>query len=178
MTKHPESSLLSNGHVTLRALEPSDVDQILEWENDTRAWTTTSTAAPYSRRIIEEYVITYDTDIYASRQLRLMIDVDGTTVGAIDLYEFDPISRRAGLGIVIDPAFRGKGLGAETISILARYASNRLGLHQIWAIVSEKNESSRQMLETAGFKISGRIKSWIRIGSSYEDAYFFQLIIP
>ncbi len=178
MTDQSDSSLLSNGHLTLRALETSDIDRILEWENDTRAWTTTSTAAPYSRRIIEEYVMTYDTDIFASRQLRLMIDEGATTVGTIDLYEFDPISRRAGLGIVIDTQFRGRGLGAEAIGILVRYCSYRLGLHQIWAIVSENNPASRQMLETAGFKISGRMKSWIRVGSGYEDAYFFQLIIP
>ena len=40
------SQLLSNDTVTLRALEPTDLDTLYRWENDTALWTVSDTAAP------------------------------------------------------------------------------------------------------------------------------------
>ena len=35
-------------------------------------------------------------------QLRLILDVDGDPVGAVDLFDYDPYTKRAGVGIVIE----------------------------------------------------------------------------
>lgn len=56
--------------ITLRALEPVDVDTLYRWENDTRIWEAGSTLAPFSRKQLWDYIDTYDGDIYAARQLR------------------------------------------------------------------------------------------------------------
>ena len=176
MNSYPD--LLSDGIIQLRALEPSDIDTLLRWENDSRAWASSTTAAPFSRHIIEQYVLAYDTDVFASRQLRLMIVDHGHTAGAIDLFEFDPVNRRAGIGIVIDPSMRGRGIATGAIALFARLCGERLGIHQLWAISAVSNTPARHMLETARFAIAGRLKSWIRQGSSYVDAYFYHLILP
>ena len=43
------SELLSNATLTLRALEPTDLDTLYRWENDTSVWVVSDTIAPYSR---------------------------------------------------------------------------------------------------------------------------------
>jgi diamine N-acetyltransferase len=48
--------LLSLDKVSLRALEPSDIDFLCEIENDTSAWKMSNTLAPFSRFQIEQYV--------------------------------------------------------------------------------------------------------------------------
>lgn len=170
---------LSDGIITLRPMEPEDVDAIVAWENDTRAWTDATAAAPFSRRVIEDYVMTYDPDIFAARQLRLIIDDgSGAPAGAIDLFEFDPVNRRAGIGIVVDPSRRRRGMALRAINILAAFAADRLSLHQLWAIVGESNGASRALFDAAGFKASGRLRSWLRVGSSYADALFLQRLLP
>ena len=42
------SQLLSNDIITLRALEPTDLDTLYRWENDTTLWAVSDTVAPYS----------------------------------------------------------------------------------------------------------------------------------
>jgi len=172
------NTLLSDGTVTLRAMEPADIDIILAWENDTREWTSATTAAPFSRRNIEEYVLTYDADPFSARQLRLMVEAGGRAVGAIDLFDFDPVNRRAGLGLVIDPAARGRGYSVRAIALMARYAAGRLGIHQLWAVTAVGNCPAVAMLRAAGFACAGTLRQWLRTSPGYADACFFQLILP
>ena len=82
-------TVLSNEKVRLRALEPVDIDVVLQWENNTSLWQFGSTVAPMSRKILWDYIENYNPDIYASNQLRLMIDDanSGTTVGMVDFYD-------------------------------------------------------------------------------------------
>ena len=37
------------------------------------------------------------------------------TVGMVDLYDFDPHHRRAGVGILVDPAYQRRGIGREGV---------------------------------------------------------------
>ncbi|MDR2025972.1 MAG: GNAT family N-acetyltransferase, partial [Prevotellaceae bacterium] len=64
---------LESETVRLRALEPSDIDLLYVWENDPATWTVGESIAPYSRFELEKYILS-EGDIYANKQLRLMID--------------------------------------------------------------------------------------------------------
>ena len=55
----------------MRALEPADVDLLYEWENDGGSWHLSSTVAPFSRHLLEQYVLSAGQDIYTVKQLRL-----------------------------------------------------------------------------------------------------------
>ncbi len=96
--------LLSDARITLRAPEPDDLELLYAWENDTRLWTVGRANAPYSRSQLAEYISNYDADIYSQRQLRMIIVENATSqpIGAIDLYDFDPLNLRAGVGILVD----------------------------------------------------------------------------
>jgi len=69
------NNLLTGPTLKLRAVEPADVDLLLEWENDTSIWNVSNTLTPFSRFEIEEYVLNAKRDIFSARQLRLMIDL-------------------------------------------------------------------------------------------------------
>lgn len=171
--------MLSNGTIRLRALEVDDLDMLYLWENDTSSWRDGNNIAPFSRRMLAEYIDTYDGDIFKSQQLRLMI-VDVATdvaVGMIDLYDFDAINRRAGVGIIIDEAHRGKGYAAAAIGLLCRYCHQRLGIHQLYAVTAIDNTASVALFQNCGFNISGKLRSWLRDGERYVDAYIHQRLL-
>ena len=57
------ANLLSNDKITLRAMEPSDIDLIYKWENDTSLWTVSDTVAPYSREALMLYIANCANDL-------------------------------------------------------------------------------------------------------------------
>ena len=143
---------LENDTIRLRALEPEDLDLLYAWENDTSLWEFGSTLVPYSRYVLKAYLEHADADIYAQKQLRLMIvlKASGETVGTVDLFDFDPRHRRAGVGILVDPAHQRKGIGKEALSLLTAYAF--------------------------GFTSCGILKDWLHTNHGFADAYFMTLL--
>ncbi len=172
------SQLLSNDTVTLRALEPTDLDTLYRWENDTALWTVSDTAAPYSREALWHYLQQYTGDIYAQRQLRLMITLtnDGTPVGTVDFLNFDPLNNRAELGLFIANEWRGKGLGRQALERLTAYARDHIGLRQLYVFIALDNEVCLKLFEDFGYSRSGILKSWVKRGNTYRDVALLQMI--
>ncbi|MDE6309286.1 MAG: GNAT family N-acetyltransferase [Muribaculaceae bacterium] len=167
--------MLSNDFIRLRAIEPTDIDAIFRWENDSRLWSTGSAVAPFSRKQVWDYVSNYTADPYASGELRLMI-VDaksGDPLGMIDITNFDPVNRRGQVGIMVDIAHQRLGVARNALELLAEYARDRLGMHQLWAIIPAENIASRALFEQNGYAIEGHLRSWLRVGREYRDAYFY-----
>ena len=161
--------------ITLRAPEEHDVDRIFIWENDRDFMDAMPQSAPLSRLQVWEYVKNYNADPFTAKELRMMVD-EATlgTVGYIDMFDFDPVNRRAGIGIYIDEQYRHQGYAKEALEMMEGYVTSTLGLHQLWAQVSIDNEASRQLFTARGFKPAGRLRSWLRHKSQYTDALFFQ----
>ena len=170
-------------NLLLRAPEPADIELIYRWENDTRIWHLGNTLTPYSRFAIEQFVLNTDNDIFSSKQLRLMIDwhtsETGTAVvGSIDLFDFDPFHRRAGVGILIDGPARGKGFASEALQLLKEYCFKTLNLHQLYCNIEQSNTESIRLFERAGFIRCGTKKDWLLKEGNWTDEYHYQLINP
>ena len=172
--------LLSGDKCRLRAVEPQDVDYILRHENDPSVWEVSGTVAPYSRYSIGNFVAEQQAGIYATHQLRLMIETadDGRRVGMADLYEFDPLNLRAGVGILIcDSADRRQGYAAEALRLLCDYAREVLRLHQLWCGVDAGNRASLSLFRGAGFVRTGRRKEWRLAADGWHDEIEFSKIL-
>jgi diamine N-acetyltransferase len=171
--------LLHDENIALRAVEPTDLDVLYRWENDTSLWAIGSSIAPYTRKQIWDYIENYDSDIYATRQLRLIIELWKTkdAIGTIDLYDFDPTHQRAALGILIDSDYVNNGYGTSAIMLMLQYAKAIIGLHQIYAYVPVDNKPSIALFNKCGFKSSGCLRSWLRRGQSYCDVLILQAIL-
>ena len=170
--------LLSDEMLTLRAPEMSDLDMLFLWENDSSLWHVGNAIAPYSRKQLWEYIETYVADIFATRQLRFIIQENNSEkpIGTIDLFDFDPINRHASLGIYIQEDYRQKGYAKRAIEILCKYCSVHIGMHTLTAITSVNNNAGMKLFKSCGFSTSGCLRSWIRRSSTYEDAIVLQLL--
>jgi|SRR5574344_553443 diamine N-acetyltransferase len=161
--------------VTLRAIEPEDLDVLYEIENDRDVWDCGPTSVPYSRYVLHKYLSAAVCDIYADKELRLIIcNAAGESIGILDLVNFEPRHLRAEVGIVLRSDCRHKGYAASALSKLKAYCSHTLHLHQLYAIVNNKNQSSIQLFQSSGFQRNGILYDWFLEGDKYSDAYFFE----
>ncbi len=164
--------------ITLRALEPEDIDLLYEWENSEEIWTVSHTIAPFSKHLLALYIQNSDKDIYESKQLRMMIETtNGETVGCIDLFDFDPLHARIGIGILIHRKDdRSKGYATSALNLMVRYCFEKLNLHQIYANILTDNEISLRLFLKSGFEITGTKKEWVREGKNWKDEMLLQRI--
>ncbi len=167
-------------NISLRAIEPADIDLLYNWENDISVWHVSSTIVPFSRFVIEQYVMSSHNDIYTSKQLRLMIDTINQsvakTIGSIDLFDFDPSHSRAGVAILIANDERRKGFASEALGMVIKYCFETLHLHQIYCNISTENDISLNLFKRHSFEIIGIKKEWIKKNNSWMDEYMLQLI--
>ena len=173
--------IMISENVKLRALEPSDVQLLFEWENDSSIWYLSNTIVPFSKFDIEQYVLNSEKDIFSNKQLRLMIDKkisnnDYQTIGSIDVFDFDPINKRAGIGILIIEKERGKGLASEALDVLIKYGFETLNLHQFYCNISTENEISLKLFEKKNFKLIGIKKDWNFRNGEFYDECLLQLV--
>lgn len=170
---------LEYGTIRLRPLEPEDVDLLYSWENEMAVWEVSNTLAPFSKYIIEQYILNSQRDIYESKQLRLVIETpDGTPVGAVDLFDFDPFHQRAGVGILIhNTGERQKGYATDALLLMCSYAKEILGLHQLFANITADNEASLRLFVKCGFELCGQKKDWVKSGQEWKDEFVFQRLL-
>ncbi|MDR1170393.1 MAG: GNAT family N-acetyltransferase [Prevotellaceae bacterium] len=171
---------LESDTIRLRAIEPSDIDTLYLWENDPKVWTVSESITPYSRFILEKYILS-EGDIFVNRQLRLMIDCKQNdvylTVGTVDLFDFNPVHGRAGLGILIySSENRRKGYASKALGLLIEYAFTFLNISVLYCNISASNHKSIDCFEKAGFEICGLKKSWNNTPNGREDEIMLQLI--
>jgi len=164
--------------IKLRAVEPSDIDLLYQWENDVSSWHLSNTIAPFSKFLLEEYIANAQLDIFSTKQLRLMIENNITkqAIGCIDLFDYDPINSRAGIGILICNKERNKGFASESLAILIEYSFNVLQLNQLFCNVTSNNSNSIALFKKFNFEIIGLKRQWIKIENEWLDEYMLQLI--
>ena len=68
-----KQSFLINDRIYLRAVEPEDMDVMYEMENDPSMWDISIFTVPYSRYVLRQYIEGSQCDVFADKQLRLMI---------------------------------------------------------------------------------------------------------
>ncbi|UOQ98872.1 GNAT family N-acetyltransferase [Hymenobacter sp. 5317J-9] len=165
--------------IRLRALEPDDLDFLYELENDRDVWGVSDTLAPLSRHALREYLAHATTDIYVVRQLRQVVttEISGAAVGVVDLFEYDPLHQRAGVGITIRASERRHGYARQALELLKEYAREVLRLHQIYATVGAGNAASMRLFRAAGFRRVGTRRGWLRTARGWEDAVEWQCLL-
>lgn len=162
----------------LRALEIDDLPYLYQWENDARAWADGSTHNPLSQKLLREYIESSSGDLFRDGQLRLIAEEEGATIGCVDLFDLDPRSRRAAIGMYLAPAYRGSGLAADMVAKLEEYAFGFLHLHTLYAIIRRSNTACMVIYQHAGYRESGVLKDWIQGEQGYEEAVLLQKINP
>jgi len=175
--------MIKGENITLRAIEPHDIDLMYNWENDISIWPVSGTLTPFSKQTMIDFLENSKEDIYTAKQLRLAVDKNNSpsdsqpTIGYIDLYDFDPFHRRAGVGILIaDKDSRRSGYGLESIELLCEYSFGVLNLHQLFCNVHKNNAPSIQLFTAAGFKNNGELLDWTITNGKWTNVVVMQKI--
>jgi diamine N-acetyltransferase len=161
--------------VSLRAIEPEDLNILYQIENDEELWDVGVTNVPYSRYTLHNYIAQSAGDIYSDRQVRLMIENETREIiGIVDIVNFNPQHLRAEIGIVIQKPWRNKHYATATLDKLVNYAQKVLHLHQLYACIASSNEVSLALFKNCGFQRSAILREWLFDGYQYHDVVLVQ----
>jgi diamine N-acetyltransferase len=134
---------------------------------------------PFSKYTLKRYIKNSHKNIYETGQLRLMIDHinNNITIGTIDIFDFDPFHKRAGVGILIAKEdYRRKGYASMALKCLINYCFNTLQVHQLYCNILANNSESMDLFKKVGFVESGIKKEWVKTADGFLDEHMFQLI--
>jgi diamine N-acetyltransferase len=147
--------------IHLRALEPEDIDILEKVENDISYWNYSNQTEPLSIHTLKQFIAEQHRDIFEVRQKRFVIsDIQKNVLGFIDLFDFEPIHRRAGVGLLILESYRRKGVGKQALILLSSYAQNQLNIKTLFANIAIENAASIQLFQSLDYSKAGHKKDW------------------
>ena len=161
----------------LRALEPTDLEIMYDVENDKSLWVYSNTTSPFSKHTLKKFIENSHLDIIEHNQLRLVIHDESNSYGFIDLFDYDQVSRRAGIGIIIFERFRHQGIGSLSLKLIEEHVLNHLPMHQLYANISSNNVESISLFKKNGYNKVGLKKDWLFYNNKFNDELLFQKIL-
>ena len=104
--------------------------------------------------------------------LKPQIEIEGisqipTSVGFIDLTNFSPRHQRAEVGICLLPEYQQKRIGTEALRLMEDYAAQMLHIHQLYAYINPTNEISTRLFSSAGYRLVGTLRDWVKTPTGY-----------
>ncbi len=156
---------IQTARLCLRKLVPEDSEPLLRWLKSLSA----SPMGVFDPALPESFPLeTFVFDPGGTFSLQYAITILGTSklIGLAGLYHIDGRKGVAEVGIVIgDPAYRGQGLGPETIRRLADIAGKELGLTTLFARVRPRNTRAEKCFEKVGFVTDGTGVWSVQVGA-------------
>lgn len=98
--------------------------------------------------------------------------VGGITLGNIRF----GVAQTGHIGYWVGERYAGQGLMVDAVRLLVRHAFDTLRLHRIEAACIPDNARSVRVLEKAGFRREGLLRSYLRINGEWHDHYLYALI--
>jgi len=145
--------MLVSAEIKLRSLEDTDLDFLFSLENDKSLWAVSGTTEPFSLVQLANYISHAKEDIAIAEQFRFVIDWQGKAIGCIDLYEYNFKRQNAGVGIVILKQYRRKGFAKQSLTLLIKYAWEKLHLKQLYTGIFSDNKASLALFQSVGFEM-------------------------
>ena len=145
--------MLVSSEIKLRTLKDTDLDFLFSLENDKSLWAVSGTTEPFSLADLANYISHANQDIAIAEQFRFVIDWQGKAIGCIDLYEYNFKKQNAGVGVVILKEYRRKGFAKQSLTLLIKYAWEKLDLKQLHTGIFSDNKASLALFQSVGFEI-------------------------
>lgn len=177
----------------LPALKGNLVTLRVPYTNDYREW---STLRGESRAFLEPWEPRWTPDELDRTAWRLRISryrEDYAQGTAIALFIFEKssgklaggitlgnirhgVSQSGHVGYWIGERFGGRGLMTDAVKVVTSFAFDTLRLHRIEAACIPDNIRSIRVLEKAGFRREGLLRSYLRINGIWQDHYLYARI--
>jgi RimJ/RimL family protein N-acetyltransferase len=99
----------------------------------------------------------------------------GEALGAVVLlFRRPPLTAEIGYWLI--PRARARGLGSRAVALLARWAVTDAQLARVEALVVPDNIPSQRVLEKAGFRREGHLRSYLVFDGRRADAFIYSLL--
>lgn len=107
-----------------------------------------------------------------AREMFAVFDDDGGAFAGMALATgIDREAAEAELGYLVVPELRGRGLAAEILGELTRWAFEEQGLHRVELVIDVTNEGSLKVARRCGYFHEGTRRSvWLKAGFPRVDA--------
>jgi diamine N-acetyltransferase len=141
----------------LRPPVSADIELMVAWENLPEVQAVSEHTGTLRSKDIEDF-LTQSKDLFTDGQMRLIICHASTheAVGIIDVFDYNPVLGKAGVGILIgDSENRGKGMASDALKALMNFGRSTLKLKRIECLIFPENEPSIKLFEQNGFKPRG-----------------------
>ena len=96
----------------------------------------------------------------------------GITIGNIRY----GVSQSAQIGYWMGERYAGQGFMQDAMCVLTSHAFDTMRLHRIEAACIPSNTRSIRVLEKAGFRREGLLRSYLRINGDWQDHFLYSLI--
>ncbi len=169
------TTTLDTPRLTLRAVQLSDLPELLEINRDTEvnqflpyaAWTSMEDAYGWFQRTQQR---TVDGDLV----YRVLVDKQSSRVlGGCLLMYYDSASSRAELGYLQGRFSWGQGFMREAASAIVEDGFSRMGLRRIEAQINPLNTASCRVVEGLGFQREGVLRErWVNKGVPSDCAFY------
>lgn len=139
--------------VRLRPFKQSDFKYVLEWMQDERTFAMWC-ANKFDYPLTEEQLIAYKHRIEQEEfsWCFTAIQAGGLPIGHILMRSADYVQQSIHFGfVIIDPKYRGQGLGKEMMQQAVRYATDILHMKKITLGVFENNPGAHSCYQSIGF---------------------------
>ena len=97
--------------------------------------------------------------------------------GCIDLYAYDPMNKRAAVGIMVANEYRRQGYGLAMLHALKELSTTNYKLHTLYADIAASNTASLALFRKAGYTQCGHFKEWLEYDRHFIDNIRMQLIL-
>jgi RimJ/RimL family protein N-acetyltransferase len=168
---------LTDGPVVLRRWAETDLACVEEASRDPRIPEGTTVPARFT---------TDEGLAWIERQWKRADEGDGLSLAIADARSHAALGaivlllRRqpgtAELGYWLIESARGRGVGSRAVALVARWALTDGGLDRLEALVVPENLASQRVLERAGFRREGHLRSYLVFGTRREDALIYSLL--
>jgi aminoglycoside 6'-N-acetyltransferase len=143
---------LSGPRVTVRPVEPRDVERLTEILNepDVEQWWGRWDADRVRKELIDE-----------PQAVIFMIESNGEAIGLIQYYEEDdPHFRHAGVDLAVATTWQNQGYGTEALRVVVRYLLEERGHHRLVIDPAVANERAVRAYERVGFRPVGVMRQY------------------
>ena len=143
--------MLEGENLKLRLLQLKDLDFLYSVENNQNYFKFSSHPQYYSKEELKEFISNSTDDITIYNQLRFVVDLNDNPIGLIDLFNYNPKRKNAGVGIIILEEFQNQNFGSKSLELLISYAWEKLDLLSLYANIKTTNKNSIKLFEKYGF---------------------------
>jgi len=163
--------------VRIRAVEQTDLDEIMKWVNDPEVIDNLLMRYPISR-YLEEKWLEKALDTSDMRNKAFSIETkDGIYLGGIGLHKINWENRNAEVGIVIGKKEHwGKGYGTDAMLAILEFAFNHMNLHRVYLEVYDFNVRGIKSYEKCGFKKEGALRDDRYSRGKYHDTIIMGIL--